>query len=293
MRKGTAVFLDTSIQIAQIVHADQVKARIKDRLAPYDLRVTGLVVKQEFKRRLLEEVVWCLNQLNHPSTPKTYEELFRHATDFTPRQRENEKRIRQQILMTVMGGPANDLTERAKRLLRVMLRTALSVFEGENDHVIRDSGCACASYPIVEKKPYKRYEIGPKKCTECDRKCGVERFLAERDVKISEILAVLRSLPTNERVSADGRRTQLGKIEDFINFFQARHETAAENSPCLTVGDLVIALESGGIPTFYTINAKESQYLCRAMGQTMIVRKTYPVHDDIVCDNEVSEWPSF
>jgi hypothetical protein len=31
--------------------------------------------------------------------------------------------------------------------------------------------------------------------------------------------------------------------------------------PCLTVGDLLIALESEKIPVFYTINAKESQYL--------------------------------
>jgi hypothetical protein len=281
MTNGTAVFLDTSIQIARIVHADEVKGRIKDSIDGYDLRVISLVVKQEFKRRLLEQVVWCLNQLNHPSNPKTYEQLIRHVTDFTPAQRENEKKIRQQILMTVMGGPANDLTERANRLLRVMLRTALSVFDGENDHVVRASGCACASYPIVEKKPYKRYELGPNKCTECDRKCGVEQFLADRDAKLTEILAILGDLPTSKKTNADGRRTQLGKIEDFIVSFQGKHDSAAPNSPCLTVGDLIIALESAGIPDFYTINVKESQYLCRAMGQTMIWRKPYHIHPDI------------
>lgn len=293
MSRGTAVFLDTSIQIARLVHDKQIRERIKQRIAPYDLRVTSLVVRQEFRRRLLEEAAWCLNQLTHPTKPKTFEELSRHVTDHIPPLQNRQKRIRQQILQTILEGPGNDLTERAKRFLRNMLRTSDIVFEEQIDHVNRDLACACASYPIVEKKAYKRYEFGPNKCSECERECGVQPFLAAREDKLIEILERLKGLPKGKKVKADGTKTELGKIEDFIAAFLASPGSARGMNPCLTVGDLLIALESEKIPDFYTINAKESQYLCRWMEQTLIVRKTFPAHEDIVCDRSNADWPTF
>ena len=293
MSRGTAIFLDTSIQIARLVHDRQIKECIKQRIAPYNLRVTSLVVKQEFRRRLLEEAAWCLNQLNHPTKPKTFEELFRYVLDHMPRLQVRQKRIREQILQTINEGPGNDRTERARRFLRTMIRTGVAMFEEEIDHVIRDLDCACASYPIVEKKAYKRYESGPDKCSECDRECGVQPFLAAREDKLVEVLERLKGLPNGKKVKADGTKTELGKIEDFITAFLASSGSARAMNPCLTVGDLLIALESEKIPDFYTINAKESQYLCRWMEQTLIVRKTFPAHEDIICDRSNADWPTF
>jgi hypothetical protein len=293
MSRGTAVFLDTSIQIARFVHDKQIKDRISRRIAPYDLRVTSLVVRQEFRRRLLEEANWCLNQLNHPTKPKTFEGLMRYIADHIPQAQIRQKRIRLQILMTIQKGPGNDRTERAKRYLRTLLRTGLSVFEDEIDHIVRDVDCACASYPVVEKKAYKRYEFGPDKCSECDRKCGVQSFLAAREDKLIDILERLKGLPNGKKVKADGTKTELGKIEDFIAAFLASPACARERNPCLTVGDLLIALESESIPDFYTINAKESRFLCRWMRQTLIVRKTFPAHEDIICDRADPDWPAF
>ena len=244
MSRGTAVFLDTTIQIARLVHDKQIKERIKQRIAPYDLRVTSLVVRQEFRRRLLEEAAWCLNQLNHPTRPKTFEELMRYVADHIPEPQIRQKRIRLQILMTIQEGPGNDRTERAKRFLRTMLRTGLSVFEDEIDHVIRDVDYACASYPVVEKKAYKRYEFGPNKCSECDRECGVQPFLVAREEKLTEILERLKGLPNGKKVKADGSKTELGKIEEFIAAFLTSPASARDLNPCLTVGDLLIALRA-------------------------------------------------
>ncbi len=293
MSRGTAIFLDTSIQIARFVHDKQIKERISQRIAPYDLRVTSLVVRQEFRRRLLEEAAWCLNQLNHPTKPKTFEELFRYVLDHMPLLQVRQKRIREQILLTIQERTRNDRTERAKRYLRTILRMGLTVFEDEIDHVIREVDCACASYPVVEKKAYKRYEFGPNKCSECDRECGVQSFLAAREDKLVDVLEQLKELPNGKKVKADGTKTELGKIEDFITAFLASPDAARKMDPCLTVGDLLIALESEKIPDFYTINAKESQYLCRWMKQTLIVRKTFPAHEDIICDGADSDWPAF
>jgi hypothetical protein len=195
--------------------------------------------------------------------------------------------------LTIQEGPGSDRTERAKRFLRTLLRTGISVFEDEIGHVIREMDCACASYPVVEKKEYKRYEFGPNSCSECDRACGVEPFLAAREDKLVQILGRLRGLPNAKKIKEDGKKTELGKIEDFIAAFLASHASAREMNPCLTVGDLLIALESATVPDFYTINAKESQYLCRWFEQTLIVRKPFPGHEDIVCDKANPVWPIF
>jgi hypothetical protein len=63
--------------------------------------------------------------------------------------------------------------------------------------------------------------------------------------------------------------------------------------PCLTVGDLLIALESAGVPCMFTMNSKESQHLCRALGQSLVVRKPNPKHEDIYCSADDEEWPAF
>jgi hypothetical protein len=47
------IFVDTSIQIARITHSPETKRRICARLEQHGEVVTSLVVKQEFKRRLL------------------------------------------------------------------------------------------------------------------------------------------------------------------------------------------------------------------------------------------------
>ncbi len=58
----SAVFLDTSIQIARFVHGPNAKQRIRDCLSRFRFVATGLVVRQEFKRRLLREAKYLLEQ---------------------------------------------------------------------------------------------------------------------------------------------------------------------------------------------------------------------------------------
>ena len=62
--KEAPVFLDTSIQIARLVHGPQTKAGIRQRLARHERVFTGLVVRQEFKRRLLKEAEYLLRLLH-------------------------------------------------------------------------------------------------------------------------------------------------------------------------------------------------------------------------------------
>jgi hypothetical protein len=68
---------------------------------------------------------------------------------------------------------------------------------------------------------------------------------------------------------------------------------ASEEDPCLKAGDLMIALESAGFEQFYTLNSMESQHLCRALGQTLIVCPIDPRQSEIVCDKGAEHWPVF
>ena len=72
------------------------------------------------------------------------------------------------------------------------------------------------------------------------------------------------------------KTAELLRIEAFLSGVQDDPEAATAKDPCLTVGDLIIALESLGTTAFYTINGKESQHLCRNSGQDLIVRPVEP-----------------
>ncbi len=153
------VFLDTSIQIARWCHGRETKRRIADRLGQFNSVVTGLVVRQEFKRRLLKEAQYLLNQLDHKGS---LEKVLRHVVDILPPQQQRKRTICLEML-TVLYEEADDAerTERAKRYLRSLLRFGLTEFDSSVDTVIWDSRCACAHFPVEEKVPYKRYEFGP------------------------------------------------------------------------------------------------------------------------------------
>jgi hypothetical protein len=55
-----------------------------------------------------------------------------------------------------------------------------------------------------------------------------------------------------------------------------------ERNPCLKVGDLLIALESVGVGSFYTMNAKESKQLCPVLGQELVIRPMRADSDDVI-----------
>ena len=78
MCNGTALFIDTSIQIARIVHSPAIKRIIRKRLKKYDIITSSLVVRQEFKRRLLKEADYLLKQLHYRNS---FNEVMRHIQD--------------------------------------------------------------------------------------------------------------------------------------------------------------------------------------------------------------------
>lgn len=284
MTEGSALFLDTSIQIARTVHGPETKKRIENRLAEYDLTVSSEVVKQEFKRRLLKEAQYLLNQLNKLGS---IEKVHRHVVDILPPQQNRKRNICLDTLSTIWEGRADEeITDRAKRYLRNLIKFGLEIFEDEVGSLVRDVGCACSRNPIVERKPYRDYDFGTDHCSKTKGACGVTSFLRDHREVLVRILDGLNTMPPEDKTK------ELNSAQEFIELCLEDPDRATVKDPCLKVGDLIIALESLRIPAFYTLNVRESKHLCRWLKQDLIVRPKNPVHDDIVCLNLEPEWES-
>ncbi len=284
MSQGDAVFLDTSIQIARIIHSEEMKERIKDRISWYDLTVSSEVFKQEYKRRLLKEAQYLLNQLNRLAS---FARTQRHVMDNLPPQQNRKRNICLQTLQTIFEGRSDEeLTERSKSYLRTLLRFGLDDFEDNVQHIERAAGCACSKAPVVERKPYREYDFGKDNCSKLGGSCGIVAFLRARADNVTRILAHLRSLNATQKTD------ELLRAERFLEQFLENPEGVPQGDPCLKVGDLIIALESANISDFYTLNVKESQHFCKSLDQTMIVRPKYHIHEDVICPKDDPDWPS-
>ncbi|MFI5457610.1 MAG: hypothetical protein ACHRXM_19380 [Isosphaerales bacterium] len=285
---GTAIFLDTSIQIARFIHSSEAKRKIEQRIRQYDFTVTSSVVRQEFKRRFLKEAKYVLDQLNRRNS---YEEVYHHVVrlpDHSFAKLRRKKNICLQMCAQVFSG-ANDaeLTERLKLYMRSLLTLGLDEFDGRVGHVIKGSSCACSTIPIRERRPFHTYDFGTDKCSETAGKCGVSEYLGNHTDELSSIREFLKNLPTERKTA------EIKNSEAFLEDILKNSGVAMSSNPCLTVGDLMIALESIGIPTFYTLNGKESQFFCVVLRQILIVRPIDPFKEEIICQIDDENRPKF
>jgi hypothetical protein len=161
-------------------------------------------------------------------------------------------------------------------------------FDEGVDHVNRETRCYCSRIPVEEKKRFERYEFGTHLCSKSPPgSCGIVKFIQGKSSEIERILKTLEHIP------ADKKTRQLQEAENFIRRVLQDPSSAVSLDPCYKVGDLLIALESCSATAFYTLNGKESQYLCRVLDQDLIVRPLNPEHPDIECKRGDHKWQEF
>jgi hypothetical protein len=286
--KKDPVFVDTSIQIARVVHGPKTKEQIQERLAKHGQAVTGLVVRQEFKRRLLKEAVYLLDLLERFGS---FGEVQQYLIRFQPKYKwlQRKKNICLQAIAEFHAGATDEeRTERFKLYLRSLLVTGLRRFDQQVDTLRQDSCCACGRTGVTEKKAFRKYDLGPDHCSRQEaRNCGIVSFLTNCAELRERVLKYLRALPEQEKTA------ELKNAQAFLEKLTTDLAGARKEDPCLKVGDLLIALESAGIPNFYTLNWAESQHLCRPLQQTLIVCPVSPLNPEVVCPKEQKEWPAF
>jgi hypothetical protein len=285
--KQPPVFLDTSIQIARVVHGPKTKAHIRNRLALHGHAVTGLVCRQEFRRRLLAEADYLLRLLDRY---ESFDEVRQHLIRFQPQYLKHvrKKNISLQMLEAVHEATDEERTERARLYLRSLLLTGLQRFDQMVDQVRQDSACGCARIEVREKRASGKYDLGETHCGRLKGQvCGVVAFLNGRADERGRVLAYLRAL-------AEGQKSaELKNAEAFLMKAEKNPDKVCADDPCLAAGDLLIALESAGVEHFYTLNSTESQHLCRPLQQTLVVRPVNPLNEDVVCPRDMQNWPAF
>jgi hypothetical protein len=279
------LFLDTSIQIARHVHGPKTKEAIRRRLAQHSTHVTSLVVRQEFKRRLLKEAEYLLRLLHRY---KSFGEVQQHVIRLYGPWHQRKRTICLQTLAQLHGGNDSEQTERLQLYLRSLLVNGLRRFDQMMDEVRQDSQCACGRMEVKEKEKLRRYEFGTNECSRTrPGDCGIVQFLVQRRELVMKIQDYLQSVP------AAKKSREIKNAEAFLDTVFGEPERAKDLNPCLTAGDLLIALESAGASHFLTLNGVESQHYCRALAQTLIVHPVDPTKAEVVCPSESPEWPHF
>ena len=140
--KEAPLFIDTSIQIARLVHGPKTKQSIRNRIAKHERTVTSLVARQEFKRRLLQEAEYLLRLLHrYQSFDEVHQHVIRLFGQWPGRVR--KRNICLQTLAQLHGGTDSERTERLQLYLRSLLVNALRQFDQRVDNIVRDCNCAC------------------------------------------------------------------------------------------------------------------------------------------------------
>lgn len=283
MPKSELLFLDTSIHIARLLHGPNQRARVKARVEQY-LTASGLVTRQEFKRRVLKDAAKLLDALDKRGGCEAAHAYFLRLSQSTFHKR--SATICLGLLAQATGQNDKDKTERLRVRLRTLIVTGLGMFDKALDRVCTESGCACGACNVREVttagKNSKHFDFGPERCSDTRASaCGISQFLSGCAQQRECLLQQLATIPE------DRKTKELKAAELFLQATDANLSNAPAHDPCLKVGDAIIALEASaaGASTFYTMNYKESEYLCRALGQTLIVRPADDMLDDTIHQN--------
>jgi len=280
------IFVDTTICIARLFAAPSQRQRIAATCHQRTV-CTGLVCRQEFKRRVLGDAAYLWQLL---SKRNSFEETHHYLNGLRGNQFHKRRAgICLDLMGDVTGSDDKEKTDRLRTKLCTLLVTGLTNFDSWIDIPTTRSNCGCAKLDVRSSGRGKNavYDVGPKECGELiGEKCGIASFLSEVADQRAKVLAYLQSLPLTDKSQ------ELADAQSFLEKLTADTSSATDDNPCLEIGDLVIALEAAaiGTHTFYTTNWEESRHLCKALEQTLVIRPVDGFKDDAVYSSGDSEW---
>ena len=263
------------IQIARFFDSPELKAKIQERIDSFSICTTSLIVRQEFKRRVMKEAKYLLSCIQRLGS---FSKVRRWVDSVLPTQMNRKRNICLELLDTVgevdhEKESDKDTTDRAKLMLEGLIEFGMSDFDNSVDFTYSDSGCACAQEP-VRIDADGRVSLGKDKCSQVANDCRVAAFLSKNTDAMSRVRDAIKN------ASPADLTEELNRSRAFIEEFLADPKNVESRNPCSTVGDLLIALESQAVKEFYTLNEKESKTLCPCFGQSLIVRPKNYVHPD-------------
>lgn len=275
------IYLDTSIEIAKLVHPRAIREEIKGHLSSYDHVVTGKYVQAEFLNNIVKEAIFLLknsrqvknyNQLqisirklrSHPGWNRKYNLCFDLLTSIVDKN----------------GGDNYMLEMITAELERFIIRSK-KIFERTHSRIQEDVGCLRSELEV--KRTYKNnqheYSMDTIKCH--DKKCNIFDFLKKNETHLAELLTFLTQLETKTK--------EIDLAIDFIKLYFKNDSALYQKNRCAKVGDLLIALSSKEVSNFYSMNYKESRHFAKHLMQNFIFRPHQEEKSTIVCHHD-QDW---
>jgi hypothetical protein len=265
-----ALFIDTSIAISRYTGGRRATKLIESRRDQHTV-VGGLVGRQEFRRRLIGDAIYLYKLVREEGIESATRQLGRLAG--MPHQKRKVS-ICLALMADINGATETDRSDALCAKLNFLITAGLGWYEKWLDVFRRDSGCGCA-VNNVSKKTTKAgtvdFSVKPIRCSKLpEGNCTVSHFLASM---AGEREAIRRELARIQIEEPQRLTSELDKAAKFLDVLEDGSTSPESCEPCLKHGDLLIALESVAAKcrSFYTLNRRESEHLCRALGQVLIV----------------------
>lgn len=140
---GSAIFIDTSVQLLRFIGSKEIKTQIDGRLSGYGFSVTSLIVRQEFKRRFLTDVRYVRTALEKNGLDPTETLRYINAKLSSPHNRRKLSICLNILASTGFNGHNfSDMGEKCHLMLSSWEDFGLDLFDSSVGQVVKYSGLA-------------------------------------------------------------------------------------------------------------------------------------------------------
>ena len=253
------VFLDTSIHVA--LHRSRAHRRtVVDTLAEFAWKGTGSYAKVEYGNVILSRVCYYLDKLRKL---RSFEALRDHVTNVLQPKFRTHHGHQQWFsnLLQKLVDPTDDqeATARAEALLENLWEVGTAAVDGLVDEVRDGIGCIFA-----DQSDSRRWQKPNRRCRASKAGCRLPRFFADNQETFVRIARAIRRLP-EDRVT-----DQLQGFANAIDRACRNPEVLRDHRVCRSFGDAILAVQSLGYTSFFTMNVAESDILCRELRQLLV-----------------------
>ncbi|MBM4039266.1 MAG: hypothetical protein FJ290_12200 [Planctomycetes bacterium] len=285
------VFLDTSIHLASMKGGD-LSRRVHATLREFRWRGTASYAKVEYGNNVLSCVCYYRRMLRQFGS---LERLRYHiANVLNPKLAAHQKhQVWFSNLLSKCIDPKSDgeATERASRELAHLWRLGTTVVDALCDHVNDDIKCICA-----DQRNASQWKVPDRRCERTRPGCRLPEFFQDNRELFSRMRDVIRGLaPNRQTVELDG-------LAAVVDAACSNPQALRDHAVCRRFGDAIMAVQSHGYRSFFTQNERESDTLCKVLGQLLLYlhqcpedevevrdyRSARPTEANTPCDGERS-----
>lgn len=254
------LFADTSILISRDLGVEKLRSVVKLRLGT-DYR-SGSVCIGEYRRRIIPECFHMISAIAEYG----YTGCLQAIPGFSQRASSIRIQIYLKEARALMDNQYSEaeLTEKVIRRLRIAILSYLNPVP--TDKIVPGANCSRGLEPLEFKTSANGMArpVGLKKECKNFASCGIVHFLRMNKRHLRRIKAFLAGV--------HDKTDELRAIETALDEILQDVQRARDLNLCQNyTGDLLVLLESLGFK-LYTLNSRESEHLCRALGAPWLFR---------------------